>query len=160
MYKWGGSIIGSSAGVVSSLKEKVTSGIKSKNLFLKAMETDPDDYSTVYNIARWHFEVYSLSSFLKRTANYISPEPYNSTLSDVLKFIDIYIEKYPNKFPFIELPADFCLLAAKCYKNDGKIDEAKKWLQKGFDGLDYEYVKRSKVENDTFLELEEFKKKI
>merc|ERR1711981_311034 len=120
MYKWAGSIVGISAEVVPGINDKIKAGFESLDLFVKAAELDEDDYITVYNIARWHWEIVSLSGTLKRAANWVSARKYVSTVDDVLRELDRYKSVFPYKYPFLEPPPDIPLLYAYCYKEKGK----------------------------------------
>merc|ERR1712235_18608 len=84
MIKWSGSCIGVAAEIAPGVSEKIKYGFQSRDSYKKAMQLDPFDFYTYYCLARWHWEIYKLPGFLKRSANWVSPEPFNSTVDDTM----------------------------------------------------------------------------
>ena len=96
MYKWGAGIIGISAEIVSGVGEKVSCGQESLDNYIKSLEYDSRDYYTYFSIARYHFEIYKLPTAMKWAANRIAAKPFNSSMVDVLE----WLEKAENSFPY------------------------------------------------------------
>ena len=128
LYKWSAAVMGCSAEIVPAVQDKVKNGFKSRDYYKKALELDGEDYYTIYSLGRWHYEVYMLPSLLKRSANWISPEPYNSTVDDCLKELEKIIEIFPYEEPFKEFPSDISYLLGRCYQEKKDLDKAKKYI--------------------------------
>lgn len=129
MSKWAGSMIGVSAEVAPGVNEKINAGFKSRDLFKQALEYDPMDFYVYYNLARWHYEIYKLPSLLKRSANWISSEPFNSTIDDVIPLVEKSISNYPNHPPMTVVPADLYLLRAQCAYELNNTSESKRYAK-------------------------------
>jgi len=148
MTKWAGSIFGVSAEIAPGVQEKITVGFKARDYFKKSIKLDPFDYFTYYNLARWHWEIYNLPGLLKRSANWISAEPFNSGINfDVLPTIEECLKKFPKdkEFVFKVVPADIYLMKAFCLRENGDKQGCKKFSEMakksvednwaGFDGI-------------------------
>jgi len=119
MMKWAGSCIGCAAEIAPGVSEKIRYGFKSRDLYKAAMKLDANDYYTYYSLGRWHWEVYKLPWALRRSVNWISPEPFNSTPADVMPVLEEALSRFPQKYPFLYRPPDILLLMAQCLL-DGK----------------------------------------
>lgn len=136
LYKWSAGVIGCSAEIVADISLKVKNGFKSKHWYTKALELDKNDYFSSYGLGRWHYEVYMLPSLLRRSANWISTEKYESTIQDCLDEIYKAIEMYPFEEPYTELPVDISVLLCRCYKEIGDTSNATKYIKLAKESID------------------------
>jgi len=125
MIKWAGSCVGVAAEIAPGVSEKIKYGFQSRDSYKRAVELDPHDFYTYYCMARWHWEIYKLPSLLKRSANWVSPEPFNSTVDDTMHFLKLMLEKFPQKYPFLHRPPDCLVLMAQCLLEKKNKVEAK-----------------------------------
>lgn len=136
MCKWSASIIGCSAEIVSAIGDKVKNGFKSRDLYKRALSYDNFDYYTHYSLGRWHYEIYMLPSMVKRAANWVSSEPFNSTVQDCLDQMIKGEAVFQNQPPFELLPSDICLLFSKCYSEIRNRAKAKQYIIASKQALD------------------------
>lgn len=146
MYKWAGGIFGCSAEVMSSISDKINSAHISYDYYLKAIEHDPNDYYMYYSVARYHWEVWKLPSLLKRSANWISTRQFNSTISDVLEWLELVLDHYPYEDPYINLPSDVLVLLAQSHQANNDLLTAKKYAIEAETQLDHNIISNSKVQ--------------
>jgi len=146
MAKWAGSIIGVSAEIAPGIQDKINAGFKARDQFKKSIQLDPFDYFAYYNLARWHWEIYNLPSLLKRSANWISSEPFNSRISDVMVYVEQCLEKFPkDKDLFKTVPADIYLMKANCLGEEGDKKGCKTFAELAKGSLERNWKKFDKI---------------
>jgi len=153
MYKWGAGIIGISAEIVSGVGEKVSCGQESLDNYIKSLEYDSRDYYTYFSIARYHWEIYKLPTAVKWAANRIAAKPFNSSMVDVLEWLENAENSFPYESPYLQVPADILILKAQAYFELKDMEKAREAVLRAEKSIDIKHCERSAVQADVLNDI-------
>lgn len=121
-HKWLGILI--SAQNVST-KEKVNNAYKIRDEFLKAIELNPKDPTSLHCMGNWCYSVLKVSWLERKAASLLFAEPPSSTYEECLKYLLASAEAGDT--------IHNATLIGDVYYQQSKYEDAKKWYQKAID---------------------------
>lgn len=118
-HKWLGILISAQA---VGTKEKIGNAYIIRDEFLKAIELNPRDATSLHCMGNWCFSVLQVSWLERKAASLLFAEPPNSTYEECLKYLKASAEIADTIFN--------ATLIGDCYYHQKNFSEAKQWYEK------------------------------